>query len=451
MKKKLCTIISFLVLFLLYGFNNLEAQIDIKNKVEEKTTQRVDQKVDEGIDKTLDGIENGIKGVFKKKDKKGNDEIDNEQTESEDVIVDETDDEEKKEESVDTNTLPQEPDDKPKLESFTEYDFIPGDQILFFEDFSQDAIGDFPMLWTSNSTGEVKTINIAEGKWFHMNGEDASYCFPKDIAFPENYIIEFDIIPDAHYEYGIDFTLYQTNPENVREIEDDSYPGVYGLHITLASDRWESKGYGFDEEGNSLDWIIGSSKKNMVEKEKVNHVIIWVQKRRVRIYHLGAKVLDVPTNIYAESKFNRFRFFAWDRYSYPYITNFKITTASPDMRSKLLTEGKIISYGVYFDSGKDVVKPESYGSLNEIANVLKENPDVKIQIVGHTDSDGDDAMNLDLSKRRAANVKNYLVKEFGISADRISTDGKGESQTLVPNTSVENKAKNRRVEFIKVS
>jgi outer membrane protein OmpA-like peptidoglycan-associated protein len=120
------------------------------------------------------------------------------------------------------------------------------------------------------------------------------------------------------------------------------------------------------------------------------------------------------------------------------------------MRSKLLTEGKLISYGIYFDSGKDIVKPESYGSVKEIAAVLKENPEVKIMIVGHTDSDGNDAMNLDLSKRRAANVKNYLVKEFGIGAERISTDGMGETQPLVPNSSVENKAKNRRVEFIKI-
>ena len=120
------------------------------------------------------------------------------------------------------------------------------------------------------------------------------------------------------------------------------------------------------------------------------------------------------------------------------------------MRSKLLTDGKLISYGIYFDSGKDIVKPESYGSLNDIAKVLAENPTVKINIVGHTDSDGDDAMNLDLSKRRAANVKNSLVKDFGIAADRITTDGKGETQALVPNTSVENKAINRRVEFIKL-
>ena len=71
----------------------------------------------------------------------------------------------------------------------------------------------------------------------------------------------------------------------------------------------------------------------------------------------------------------------------------------------MLTEGKLITYGIYFDVNKDVVKPESYGTLKDIAQVLTDNPDVKVKIVGHTDSDGSDEANLDLSKRRAASVK----------------------------------------------
>ncbi len=120
------------------------------------------------------------------------------------------------------------------------------------------------------------------------------------------------------------------------------------------------------------------------------------------------------------------------------------------MRSKLLTEGKLISYGIYFDVNKDVVKPESYPSIKEIAAILKDNPTVKIKIVGHTDSDGDDKSNLDLSKRRAASVKNALVKDFGVDAARIETDGKGESEPVAKNDSGVNKALNRRVEFIKL-
>ena len=82
--------------------------------------------------------------------------------------------------------------------------------------------------------------------------------------------------------------------------------------------------------------------------------------------------------------------------------------------------------------------------------MLKENADMKVKIVGHTDSDGVDAANLDLSKRRSASVKAALAKEFGIDENRMETDGKGESQPVDKNDSPAGKANNRRVEFIKI-
>lgn len=90
------------------------------------------------------------------------------------------------------------------------------------------------------------------------------------------------------------------------------------------------------------------------------------------------------------------------------------------------------------------------GTLKEIATVLQENPDVRVKIVGHTDSDGADASNMDLSKKRGASVKNELVRNFGIDASRLESDGMGESQPVAPNDTPSNKALNRRVEFIKL-
>lgn len=330
-----------------------------------------------------------------------------------------------------------------KLVSQSHYDFIPGDQILYYEDFSQDNIGDMPVLWASNGSGEVKTLNIADGKWFHMNGEDAVYCLTHAIDFPENFILEFDLIPDAEYVDGVVLTLYQDS-EN-RELNDDLYPGERGLHIVIGNEAWETKGYDNEQD----DWLEGIGRKALVVKEEVNHIIIWVQKRRVRIYHKSQKVLDMGTNLYAGTKFNRLRFSAWDRTSFPYLSNLKITTASPDTRSKLLTEGKLISYGIYFDSGKADVKPESYASIKEIATIMNENPDLKILITGHTDSDGDEKANLELSKKRAKSVMNYLSSEFNIDATRLETDGKGETMPIDSNNTPQGKAKNRRVEFIK--
>lgn len=97
-----------------------------------------------------------------------------------------------------------------------------------------------------------------------------------------------------------------------------------------------------------------------------------------------------------------------------------------------------------------MIKPASYGVLKEIAEALNENKELKIKIVGHTDSDGDATKNIELSKKRANAVKNYLIKNFGISAPRIETDGKGATQPIDKANTKEAKANNRRVEFIKL-
>jgi len=340
MKIKVLFTIVVLVFPLLLS-QNVNAQIvKPKEVVKEQGTNRVNSKIEQGVDAGFNKIEEGVGSLFKKKKGSGGEEEEAAESDSES----ETDPAEQKNEA-----RPAAEPQKQKLESQTQYDFVPGDKILYFEDFSQDAIGDFPALWTSNGGGEVKTVNIAPGKWMHMNGEDAVYCYSKTVAFPDNFIIEFDIIPDEEYGRGIVFTLYEENPDDPKEINDDLYPGKSGFHITLTREGWETRGYTNDPEG---DWIEGQASKKPVIPEEVNHVIIWIQKRRARIYHQGAKALDVPTNIYAHTRFNRFLFSGWDRASWPMVTNLRVTTAAPDTRSKLITEGRLTTYGITFDVNK---------------------------------------------------------------------------------------------------
>jgi len=332
------------------------------------------------------------------------------------------------------------------MQSFSKYDFIPGEKIIYFDDFSQDAVGDFPALWTANVPGEVNTLNIAPGNWFNLNSGEGNYFYLNSIDFPKNFIIEFDIVPKkTGGRIAADLILY--GEDKPKEMDNNVHPGNSGIHISIEKGGWNTLGYKTGEN----DRITGSSTINPVEQEKVNHVIIWVQNRRLRIYHKAAKVLDIPTNIYDGTKFSRFCFrLSRGASCGSYISNIRITDASPDIRSKLITEGKLVSYGIYFDVNKDVVKPESSGTLKEIARVLTENPGVRVKIVGHTDSDGADAANLDLSKRRGASVKDELVKNFGIDASRLESDGMGEIQPVAPNDTPVNKALNRRVEFIKL-
>lgn len=414
-----------------------EAQIVNPQKVlEKKVVNRVNRNIDKGLDKGLDAIEKGIKDEGKKKDgetPKGGDQQ-----------------KQDKGNQPKANDNPVPPKSKESgqttLQAFSKYDFVPGDQVLLYEDFSQDALGDFPALWTTDKSGEINTLNLAQGHWLNLNATEGNWWFMKDIDFPKNFIIEMDVVPkNTPARYALGIMLFGEDKHS--EMDNQPYKGNGGLVINLSKNNWETEGY----KKGAAEKLHGSSEINPVIAENVNHVIIWVQNRRVRIYSRGAKVLDMPTNLFEDTRLSRLCFRLYRGASCgSYVSNIKITTASPDLRSKLLNEGKWVSYGIYFDVNKDVVKPESYGSLKLIADLLKENTDLRIKVVGHTDSDGADAANLDLSKRRGAAVKNELIATFGIEAARLESDGMGENQPIAPNDTPVNKALNRRVEFLKL-
>lgn len=105
-------------------------------------------------------------------------------------------------------------------------------------------------------------------------------------------------------------------------------------------------------------------------------------------------------------------------------------------------------YDIYFDFRSDVLRPESKKVLDEIAQVMREHPDWKIGVEGHTDNIGGDTFNLDLSRRRAAAVKQALVGNYRIDQNTLSTGGMGEHQPVATNDTIEGRALNRRVELV---
>jgi outer membrane protein OmpA-like peptidoglycan-associated protein len=102
--------------------------------------------------------------------------------------------------------------------------------------------------------------------------------------------------------------------------------------------------------------------------------------------------------------------------------------------------------GVQFETGKDVIKPESFPILNQVVKVMNDNPSYRLEINGHTDNQGKPAMNMDLSNKRAIAVRNYLADK-GIKTNRLKPQGFGETKPIADNTTPEGRAKNRRVEF----
>lgn len=121
-----------------------------------------------------------------------------------------------------------------------------------------------------------------------------------------------------------------------------------------------------------------------------------------------------------------------------------------DMADALATKGSVSLYGIYFDTDKSEVKPESKATLDEVATLLKIDRSLRIEISGHTDSTGDKAHNLKLSEARAQAVLRALVANYGIDPKRLTAKGYGDSKPVAPNTSDENRARNRRVELRKL-
>jgi len=122
-------------------------------------------------------------------------------------------------------------------------------------------------------------------------------------------------------------------------------------------------------------------------------------------------------------------------------------TGGSRIERELANRKRVDVYGIYFDFGSDRIRPESEAVLKEIADVLKKNPDWTLNVAGHTDNIGSDSDNQDLSERRAAAVKKALVDRHRVRANRLETAGFGESQPKESNTTLQGRARNRRVEL----
>jgi OmpA-OmpF porin, OOP family len=338
-----------------------------------------------------------------------------------------------------------------EFKAYSKFDFISADKAIFYDDFSQDVIGDFPASWSTDGSGEVVSIGNTMARWLKLNfGSSYSPSFKGSL--PDNYTLEFDaIIRKEEDKEDPSFMMLFFSSDN-KAFERTVMPGDAGLNTE------------FWKECIVNNWLAGDYKTvgkagsfNMNHiYDKKSHIAVWVQKPRLRIYVNETKIIDLPQAFPDKVKCNRINFNFSSELDQNeaggeiFISNVRIGSGIPDMRNKLLTEGKLVSRGISFDVNSDKIKPESYGALKEIAGVLKDNPAVKVKIVGHTDSDGNAAANIDLSKRRASSVKTSLSRDFGIDESRMETDGKGAAEQLSPNTSLDGKVNNRRLEFIKL-
>lgn len=332
---------------------------------------------------------------------------------------------------------------------YSKFDFVPGDKQLFYEDFSNDFVGDFPSKWNTNGSGEVVIIGDSSDKWLELVSGYNVYFVPDVPKLPEEYTIEFDIL-----SLGLDKKTSSTAILEITLSDDIKFKeGANFVQARIPLCQYSPIGVNIENRINNKREIYSTVKADLRDEVlDTPHISIAVNKQRFRLWVNEEKQIDVPRLVPEGSVLNALKYRingTRDGTERIFLSHLKVAEGGIDLRRKLISEGKVSTNGILFDSGSDNIKAESMGIVRQIYQVLQQESAMKLKIVGHTDADGTDDINLKLSKDRAEAVKKALTTIYSVSEARLSTEGKGELEPVSDNSTADGKAQNRRVEFIK--
>jgi len=416
MKKYILPLVFFLLA--LVPVSKSGAQVNnVGTTVQTDASNHANNDVNNSVNNSLNGVENGVKGLFKKK-KKPN-----------------------PADTAKTTAQPTAPSAQPavtggaapgapfgSLASYQNYDFVPGNNILFEDEFTDDQSGEFPSHWSLkggqailNMVGPDKAFFLTDGNYVHV-----APLMKNNSYLTNNFSVEYDV-------YG-----------------SQGYPPLLAIHdagsnsLTVSANASSVGCSGTANLDAALPAALGGN--NYVNKwhhyaiaYKNNQLKVYIDKFRVL---LVPQVGIVPANLEIEGIGSQ---------DQPLIfKNFKVADGVRFyMTGQTFTDAKIVTHGINFDVDKATIKPESMGTLNMIVNVMKSNPGLKFEVDGHTDNIGTDAHNMILSQQRADAVKTQLIT-MGIDASRLTSKGFGDSKPIADNSTFDGKANNRRVEFVKI-
>lgn len=327
-------------------------------------------------------------------------------------------------------------------------DFVAGDEIFFEDNLVGEQLGEFPSNWDIIE-GNAEVVRI-DGENAIMLLDDARlipFMENQQRFLPDVFTLEFDFFlhpwDDEYYETGeypySDYMLYMFNDKN----GEWDIPDMEVLEFTLDPRAKSILCYyhsgSYDRRDASVDEVD-------LNYGGWSHFALSFNKRALKVYINGTRIINLP-NMAAPQRFIIRQ--GWAVPNTTYIRNIRLAKGAVPLYDRMMQDGKFISYGITFDTGKSVIKPELAGELNRIVQLLKENPSLRFSVEGHTDATGSASSNQKLSEERARAVVARLA-EMGIDTDRLTAKGYGQNNPVADNSSAEGRAKNRRVEFVKL-
>jgi OOP family OmpA-OmpF porin len=311
---------------------------------------------------------------------------------------------------------------KPGEGAWANYDFKPGDRILYASDFSGDEVGDFPKRMEFKS-GALETVEWQGSRWLRATSDSKFYVVLPD-TLPERFTMEFDYSIPSNGEVWIYFT-----PDESRLLSFGGL-GTAAVHNSQA---------GVDGRGG-----LAKQTADVVRRARVMG-----DGKYLKVYLDDTRVLNVPNADMGRS--NRILFYTDATAEKPTLFGtFRVAEGGKKLYDALAEKGRVATQGIYFDTGSDRIRPESTPTLKEIGTMLKDHPDLKLAIEGHTDNVGAAPANQALSEKRAAAVRQVLVESYQVDGTRLVARGLGATTPAASNDTPEGRQQNRRVELVKM-
>lgn len=326
----------------------------------------------------------------------------------------------------------QQPD--PKV--WDNYDFVPGAKVMFYTDFSEDQVGDFAR--GLKFVGGAMDVVEREGVRMLRATGRSTFLIPLPRKLPERFTLEFDIVArnsnccageELAFEGG---RTLDRGPKSVEVLWHHQYAAMLGSGQDMGNSTVR-----FSEPVQAT--LIG----------QLAHIRVMVNGPYFKMYTNERRIYNIPELSFRRDSVIRVLMAGrQEPERIVYLGMIRVAEIEADALFDALTaRGRWATQGIHFATGKADLQPESRPVLKQIAATLKEHPDLRIVVEGHTDNVGEAAANLTLSEARAAAVKVALVAGFGIGADRIAAMGFGATTPAVPNTTAAGRAQNRRVEI----
>jgi OOP family OmpA-OmpF porin len=312
------------------------------------------------------------------------------------------------------------------------YDFVPGDKVLVFDDFSDTDVGEYPAKWTIKGGGgnSLEVVQIGDRRFLKSRYQ------VKDQNWAQTWL-RYEIKGDMPKNFTIEYDMDLGGPTGFMFSKWGGYGGqAVQIHASTGTQVKSSNANG-----------------SLPVKSGIQHVAIAVSGTQVKVYVAGERVLSDPDGVVRPITRLGIEFhqpYPREEGDHQMISNVRIAEGGKPAKQMLAGEGRIVTHGILFDTGSDVIKPESGPTLRSILALLNEDPGLKFAIEGHTDNQGGPKVNGPLSEKRAAAVKAWLVNQ-GIDGGRLTSKGLGQTKPLDTNDTAEGRANNRRVEFVKVT